>query len=262
MIKTALPTMEFLSNIKNFDMESKYIINTLKTLKGLDVEFFKIQVRAKRPNFTVERLENEHKVLCSLFKKAIEGIGIIKSQMNEKMNSVNFDNELLLETISTEDFLESSLRETNDLLLTYRPTAKIEYGNQCIGDVITTSNEKKIQEILTKHKGLRKVRGDGNCFLSSLITRLLENYAQHNKLSALVELVKNDKLEQSPLAKTAFYEEMLPLLKKEITEIFESIQNDPSKIKEILADNKKILPLIKYFRILAADEMITKKKSV
>ncbi len=42
-------------------------------------------------------------------------------------------------------------------------------------------------------------------------------------------------------------------------EILISLREDPSKLNEILKDNEKILPLVKYFRILTAEEMISKK---
>ncbi len=259
MINPTLPTMEFLSNSNNFNIESTDIKTTLLNLEKLHHGFFQIRMRADKLRVTIETLEREYENIFSLFQKAIEGIGTIKKQIHQKINHENSYEELIRQTTRVEDLLEDVLKETNDALLTFRPTAKIPYGNRCIEDVITTSNETKIQELLKTHAGLRKVRGDGNCFLSSFITRLLESYAHNNKLGDLVELVKNDKLETSLLVKTECFENMLPLLKKEVSEIFESIQKKPAEIKEILADNKKILPLIKYFRILAADEMITKE---
>ena len=249
---------DLFSKKENFNIESPKLEDNINSIGGLDIGFFIVMERAQIEKHSDITLKELHEKTFSLYQKSTESINYIKEQIQRKIESNdNKYEQILNSTLKTEDDLHFYLKTMNNTLLTFRPTIKIEYGPCCIDPLTTHSDEEKMHKLLSKYKGLRTIRGDGNCFLYSFITRLLENYSAQGSLPKLIEFIDKDGLENSALHQ---FKPKLNLLKQEIKDTLLDLEKNPSKIEEILKDNHKILPLANYFRILSADTMITEKE--
>jgi hypothetical protein len=212
---------------------------------GLQTAAFSAQLRSQK--ITIESAEGTHRRIQGVFQKVMDEVSQIKGQIEGQTTFYNQEQmfELTMQVTASEENLSDTLKLFNNTLLTHCPTAKIPYGDRCIGakipPKIDTSNV-KVLETLAKASHMREIRGDGNCFFSALSTRLLESLVQEKKIESLVELISNDCIDA-------------PELKNELITTLFDLQDAPSTLENILQDNHKILPFINYFRRLAANEM-------
>src|SRR5579871_5420209 len=108
----------------------------------------------------IGQAEEFHNAIHGLFKKAKEEISGVLKEIHDCTTSANQDQ--MFENVAFFSGFDTTLSEDykifNDVLLTYCPTAKIEYGDSCIKPA-------------DHPKTRREIRGDGNCFVSAFITR-------------------------------------------------------------------------------------------
>ena len=146
---------------------------------------------------------------------------------------------------------ERAFTRFTDSLLTRYPTAKIEYGRPLIEakerSNIDTNNQ-RIQSLLNDYGIMRKVRGDGNCFVSGFCTLLLETLIKEGRFHAFFEDIYN--------CRTG---DKVPELRETVMNILLNIQEYPGQLENVLKDNQKMLSLVAFFRHLAADEMKSHK---
>ena len=198
-------------------------------------------------HISVPNAESTHDKMLQTFQNTMHQISQIKNDIVKSTTYYNQE-EMFLYTAQVtgyETALLEQLNTFNDAVLTYYPTAKIAYGEPCIGDKtapkIETRNPKVLQ-MLENCSYIRKIRGDGNCFLSSFTTCLLENLVEKKQIETLLNLIIADE-------KIDFQ------LKEELVNILLYIPEHPSQLEVILKNNHKILPFINYFRQVAANEM-------
>ncbi len=198
-----------------------------------NVEGFSIQTAAIMSNLqgrqvTTNRAEDDHKNILAIFNKTKQELKNVYQKINDNRT---YENQNEMDTLfmlfsGFEDRISQEFNVFNDTILTFCPTAKIDYGALCI----KPANGPKTQ---------REIRGDGNCFVSAFITRLLETAVERKEINKLVQFIAEDGIHA-------------PELKKEI---FSILQQSPSDLEATLQNNHKILPLINYFRQIAANEM-------
>ncbi len=139
----------------------------------------------------------------------------------------------------------------NNTIRTNYPVARIEQFEprvSALGSVtdLIKSNEsmKPVLEGPLAHLSrYRGIAGDGNCFYTSFTVRLLETIRQENAFEAFITHIYDDGIDN-------------PRLKETVVGILSEIQEYPSQLERILADNNQILPLVRYFREVAAHEML------
>ncbi|MBS0604783.1 MAG: hypothetical protein JSS60_07080 [Verrucomicrobia bacterium] len=197
-------------------------------------------------------VEGNHQEVMQVFKKTMQDVANLKLKIQGLTTYSNQEEMILYAEAATnlESRLESALIRMNDTLLTSYPTARIEYGRQCIGPKKAPTIEGAsvaLQKTLSTCSAIREIRGDGNCFAAAFTTRFLEMLVARKAVSEFIEFVAHDGIDQ-------------PELKSEVINRLMELQEYPSQIDNVLGDNSKILPFISYFRHLAADEM--KKNSV
>jgi len=229
--------ISFISEVKNISLKTEQFGKETKTC---------ISALQKR-NISVANAESTHDKILQTFNNTMSEISQIKFHLNKSTTYYNEDEMVayISQVTGYETILLEQLNTFNDAVLTYYPTARINYGARCIGDKIApkieTSNVKVLQ-MLANCSCIREIRGDGNCFLSAFTTRLLENLVEKKQIDTLINLIiadeKIDSQLKEGLVNTLFY----------ITEY-------PSQLDVILKDNHKILPFINYFRQVAANEM-------
>lgn len=146
---------------------------------------------------------------------------------------------------------DRSFKRFTDSLLTRCPTAKIEYGRPLVETKEPSNidtNNPRIQAVLNNYATMRKVRGDGNCFVSGFCTLLLETLIKEGRFHAFFEDIFN--------CRTG---DRVPELREAVMNILLNIQEYPSQLENVLKDNQKMLSLVAFFRHLAADEMKSHK---
>lgn len=205
-------------------------------------------IRAR--NFTAENIVGEHNNIREHYVRIMNTVSELKNKIAPLQQRAS-DNEFVQliqiteQTSNIEYVFESNLRKLNDQLLTIYPTAKIEYGNRCISEPKTPfidGANAQIQNVLKNASCIREIRGDGNCYASSFIALFLEWHISQKTMETLINLVISHDIDDH-------------VLKQEVLTILMELQNYPSQKEKILSNNQKVLPLIKYFRILAAEEM-------
>ncbi len=146
---------------------------------------------------------------------------------------------------------EQAFTRFTDSLLTRYPTAKIEYGRAIIEakePANIDTNNQRILGLLNNYATMRKIRGDGNCFVSGFCTLFLETLIKENRFNAFYDEFFNDRTG-----------DRIPELRQNIMNILLNIQEYPGQLENVLKDNQKMLCLIAFFRHLAADEMKSHK---
>lgn len=189
---------------------------------------------------SLDKAEEAHDIVYKAFQTNMAQIDQLKLELQKKMTVANQDQTLpiIQRVTKLETDLSEELTLTNDIVLTYYPTAKIPYGRACIGPRkaahIDTQNL-KILSILANASCMREIRGDGNCFLSAFATRLLERAGMRETLLAI-------------LLDTALPAEL-------IENLVETLTSSEENLEAILKNNHMILPLVHFLRRLTADEM-------
>lgn len=214
----------FNSNIENLRWQ----------VSGLAHEMAQIEVAVG--NRQVVDVENCHAKTHNVYTQVIEDISSLLLKINNEKNHSNEEAmfQAALDVSGIHDKIEKSFNHWNNTLLTFYPTAKINYGRSCLSSPMPNVDTATLNEFPWK----REIRGDGNCFFTAFTARYLEHVLQTNDLSSLIDDGINN-----------------PTIKQEVLNTLSELQSDPSSKEIIFNDNLKILPLIKYFRLLAADEM-------
>ncbi len=228
---------------------SSRIENLCGQAQGIEYTSSALMALVRGREFSIPQVEGSHIQIMQVYNRAMNDISLLKGALNreieieQKKDRPNDDELVRVVGVVTE--IESAIDQIridlNDTILTYCPIAKIEYGPSCIGPKKAPFFD--AYDRLSKCACIREIRGDGNCFVSSFITRFLETRLEQNTLDAFISSVYEDRSIQEDL-------------KEEIVLTLAVLNSDPSQIETVLADNNKILPLVKYFRLLAADEML------
>ncbi len=191
---------------------------------------------------TVFQAEALHRNVYETFSLVQRQIQFVKDQTGAVLTSPevqhDYEEALILFT-SISDFVERTdraFKRFTDSLLTKCPVAKIEYGRSLV--------EAKERSNLNDYESMRKVRGDGNCFVSGLCTLFLETLIKEKRFDAFIETVFNCETGRN-----------FPELQKAVVNTLLNIKECPSQLENVLKDNQKMLPLVAFFRRLAADEM-------
>src|ERR1700722_17678855 len=187
---------------------------------------------------TIKATEKFHKNVEGIFKKNLEEITAVGSHIQRNADPTNVDLSLVEQLTGCEDKFKEQLNRFNDAVLTHFPTAKIPYGNPCIED----RQAIKKGNMPGNATHLRKIRGDGNCFLSSFLTRFLETLSEKKCIGKFIEFIYSDGMDA-------------PELKEELVKTLFELMDSPSELEETLKNNHKVLPFIHYFRQLAAKWM-------
>lgn len=195
---------------------------------------------------TLSNAESSQIQIWSTYQNVMEEISQTKSEIAKQTTVYNQDAMIQpIEVITSfETRLEERLIRVNDMILTYYPTAKIIYGEPCIGEKIPPkidTTDVNVHQMLSNTSCIRKIRGDGNCFLSSFTTRYLESLVEKNQVHFLIEFIAQDNT-------------VSEVLKQELLETLFSL-NGQSQLDAILQDNHKVLPFINYFRQVTANAM-------
>ncbi len=196
---------------------------------------------------SVPEAEEMHERLSIIFQTAMNDIDALKRDINSQTTHSN-EEEMFGHVVKIIDFETKFLEELkafNDTILTYCPTAKIAYGNPCIGPKISPkidTEDPKILAMLANTSSIREIRGDGNCFLSAFTTRFLENLIEKQEIARFINSINEDNIKA-------------PELEGELISTLLNLQENPSQLENILKDNHKVLPFINYFRKLAAAEL-------
>jgi hypothetical protein len=191
--------------------------------------------------------QSMHHSFSNAFEKMMGDVANIKLDIHKQTNYSNQEEmfNLIAQVSDDEKTLMSGFTLFNNTVLTYCPTAKIPYGAPCIGaktaPSVGTANA-KVLEMLAGCQSIRAIRGDGNCFLSSLTTRFLEKSVQEKAIESFIDLISNDGIDASEL-------------KTELILTLIDLQEYPSQLENVLQNNQKILPFVSYFRQVAAKEM-------
>ncbi len=192
--------------------------------------------------------EKYHQKVQNVFNEIVQNVVHVGKNIESIKNYSNQDQIYPYESQASaiDEKAKTALNNFNDTLLTVYPTAKIAYGDSCINPQKSTIySPTKLPN--GNYTSMREIRGDGNCFISSFITRYLEVLAKEGKLSEFLDSIYNDGMGHFDL-------------KGEIVDTLTQFLEYPSQREKILQDNAKMLPLIKYFRLLTAAEMINRQK--
>ncbi len=177
------------SKKENFNIQSQVLSENLKKINNLHATIVSINQQLKHSNSDVQ---DTYEKIKGIYKKAIQRISELKAQLSSSNNM-----ELQMQAISTEDSLNSDFRSLNNAFLNDRPLIKIEYGDPCIGDLkVRSPNAERLQGMPIKYEGFREIRGDGNCFISSFITRFLENAVEQKTLNEIISMFSEKKIEK------------------------------------------------------------------
>jgi hypothetical protein len=202
--------------------------------------------RLRGRNVSTQDAEQLHTTISGLFQSAMNEVSKLKWEIARKDPFSNEKEMFKLEIVTGfETELLEQLKTFNDTVLTYCPTAKIVYGDSCVGPrtapKISTSDV-KVLKMLENSSCIREIRGDGNCFLSAFTTRFLENLVEKKEIENLIHFMTEDGINDQEL-------------KQELILTLLNLQENPSQLENILKNNHKILPFINYFRQLTANEM-------
>jgi hypothetical protein len=138
--------------------------------------------------------------------------------------------------------LSNLSRETDDVFssfkidfLTHYPSAPIEYGEPCVKPIRGWHTReramKQFEGLCKSHAGLREIRGDGNCFFTSIAVLYLESLCStRNFISALDYFEGNE-----PVVDTLL-----------------QLNDRPEQLETFLSNNQKMLPFVQHFRAKAA----------
>jgi hypothetical protein len=232
-------------SINGFSENINILINNAESLKIL-------QGSLRNKNFTLSSVEISHQKILQTYQRIMEMATENTIKFNPQNSYSSNQDQIdptLLKIWTIEHECETLLKNLNDELLTNRPTAKINYGNVCIGPKkapnIDSSNT-KVQQMLNGCSSIREIRGDGNCFLSSFTVCYLENLVEKKTVSNFIDMICNEKCGDDTL-------------KSEILSVLFYLNEYHSQMEIIFGDNTKILPFLNYFRMLAADEMKNNK---
>jgi hypothetical protein len=204
--------------------QTKKFTSNLKELQGGQV------------SINIAAVEDSHKQIGKIFQIKLDEITAIKLHISDVPNQ-DAVFPYVAQLTGCEDKFREQLNRFNDEILTYCPTAKIQYGDPCIGK----------KEVAQKNNlpgnptHFRKIRGDGNCFLSSFLTRLLENLLENKCIDRFIGFISGNQMDKA--------------LKEELLTTLNELKKDPSQLENVLQNNHKVLPFINYFRQLAANEM-------
>jgi hypothetical protein len=210
----------------------------------------------ERRAVNLSEVEETHRGVSEIFQKIMKGISECKLKLHAQYS--NSYDDRIFDTIGKvtglETTIEEKLNQFNDMILTNYPTAKIGYGRPCIGEStrpkeIKTGN-KAVLNMLDNCSKVREVRGDGNCFFSALVTALLEYPIGRE---TLIKYTLEDSCTTDPRLNELANNIAMDLL---------ALQDNPSEsnVNAFLRDNHKVLPLINYFRKLAAEEILKNKE--
>lgn len=192
--------------------------------------------------------EKLHQEVFAIFARAIgEATELTRGIARE---TTPYNQEEMIVGISlvteSENQANEALAKVNDMLLTIYPTAAIDYGSRCIGPkeaAVVDVSDPRIKEMLSQCLCIRRIRGEGNCFVSAFATRYLEKILERNQIPEFISFI----FDQEDIDHNQTKEKLLETLML--------LQANPESLEEILGDNHKILPFIHFFRALAAGEM-------
>lgn len=196
---------------------------------------------------SVQTVEEAHKTIFTVYQNLQQEITKLKSDLNTQLTVANQDQffSVIVKLTEVDTRTLEIMKTFNDHILTYSPTAKIEYGSPLISPqsapVIATKNQ-KFSDLLSKSACIREIRGDGNCFLSALTTRFLEGLIKENAIGNFIDFVTTTTVGNEDL-KTSLIITLLDL------------SENPAQLENVLQTNEKIFPFISYFRQITADEL-------
>ncbi len=197
-------------------------------------------------SLSINEAQGSHGHIKNIYDNAMVEIANLKNDIEQKTNYSNEEDMFLLaeQVTEVETTLEKAYNCFTDILLTDYATAKIAYGRACIGPNVTSyeTENPQIQQMLKKCSSLREIRGDGNCFVSAFTTRFLEALFERKAFEAFLNFIMDDGIVDDHI-------------KLEIGEALMLLNTGDLNLEKILQDNSKVLPFIKYFRLLAANEM-------
>jgi hypothetical protein len=236
-------SVSFISKIQELEQQCNLIQDQSSTLENT--------LRGRKVD--VQDAQCFHANIMQVYKDTTQNITSLIKTIDGSKTVENQDQLLpqIQQVTGMEDKLKSALNRLNDTLLSSYPTAKIEYGRACIGPQKAPYIENagpKLQRVLSNSVCIREIRGDGNCFVSSFAVRFLENLVDKKLVGNFIIFVTADGIQE-------------PTLKQEIITILVDLDEYPSQKDKILENNEKILPLIHYFRLLAAQEMKNNRNS-
>jgi len=139
----------------------------------------------------------------------------------------------------------------NHTIRTNYPLANIAEPDLRVGDIRSTINLEKPSKHLAKFPHFRKILGDGNCFYTSFTVRFLENIVKKsNDYEAMIKFIRSDA--DGVKDKN---------LKQFVIDTLTNLSKNPSSLEKVLKDNQIILPLVRYFRSIVANEMLVNQKT-
>ncbi len=209
---------------------------------------------------SIPTVERSHLQIMQVYERTMNEISSLKEKINAVTDRSNEEEMFyaVTQVAEIESQIENARIQLNDTVLTYCPTAKIAYGPSCVGpkkapdldrDDSIIRDDRRIQDMLSRCSCIREIRGDGNCFVSAFATRFLEDLIEQNAVEGFIGFIMEDGINDEPQ------------LKEEILGTLFQLQEYPSQKDTILENNHKMLPLIKYFRLLAADEMLKNQET-
>lgn len=196
-------------------------------------------------NIDTAAFDTTHEEIYGIYQDAMEGLNNLSNlSLNEEETF-----EVILKKSELENKANESYSQFKNQLITFHPAVTVNETNPCIHAKVATSVDTKntnFLAILKNYPMMRKIQGDGNCFLSGFIALYLEKLVDENKLDFLIQLLQDDKTSD-------------PSLIKKLQEMVEVLKNNPTTLHALLSNNGKIFSLIAYFRQLAANEMLANK---
>lgn len=200
-------------------------------LLGLDVETrkFEVEVNGFQAMHDRAQVEAFHARTSQLFEQTMKKSESLGQEIQAATTFANQEQNLglVIQLTRCHDRLQAVWNRFNDYALTICPTAKINYGAPCVGP---------------RRADRREIRGDGNCFVSSLTTCYLESLVGDKRVEQAIGSICEGRFATKEV-------------KEELINILLSLQEYPSQLESVLQNNHKILPFVHYFRTLAADEM-------
>jgi hypothetical protein len=214
----------FDSNVKHFREQSDIFEKNTLGLEGV----------LKGRKISVEEAQSGHEKSYAIYTQALQELSSFKLEVNNQTNYSTQD-ELqftVLDIFGIEEKIEKAMTRLSNAMLTFYPTARINYGRACVGSIEPNLDPKTSREFPWK----RAIRGDGNCFFTAFTVRYLESIK--GKVSPLLYDGIND-LD----------------LKQKVMMTVQSLLVDFSRKESIFSDNPRILALVNYFRLHAANEL-------
>lgn len=216
----------------------------IKLVAHQEVNDFKKAICSQIDQITPCTAAESHKLILSIYEKLQTTFKNLGTTAQEKLNGEE-QTVAAIALSQLDNEASSEMIKFNNWLLTNYPTTAIDYGRPCVGPFTEPKIETKNPQLLTllaKHASMREIRGDGNCFLSAFIVRFIENLIQNNTLDTFIILLDSDLLTSVSL-------------KNAIKKTLEELKQNPAQKDNILQNNQKVLPLINYFRQIAAREL-------